>query len=501
MNARDPESAVAHIIDRNKILGQELDGIHKDLEQFELVRGELINTKTELKKCQDRLISCETSLSRSNAEAETLKGKETQLLNEKARMEHDHRAKVNGMAASHAGEIEQWNNHVAQLEYEKDSVKRTLQAQLSEERNAQQEKYHIMLSKSSENAAKERSDLQALHKENMEIMQKGFGGERAVLKQQLASVKQDYESRLKMEEAKYTREIEELNKDFIKLERSIEVKKNRLQNEFHGKEEQLRKEMEELIARTESEKAGLVSEFHTKEDEWTKSIRQWKRWAEDQKFQYETDSHAKEEEWKARFDEWKTSAESDKLRIQSELQAIIDQKDQEVDAMKKWVEEEESRLQRTYRDRETALQLSFQDKEATLRKETEDEKEQLRRDFVTKTVTLRKENTDLKGALVAREHIKSMTDRELASNFERLAGQVDHLSRISWDARMESNWPFSGRILQQLHGNTRKLKQQIVQNSLWLIFYERIFATPFIVIGDEGKTLQQGWTDQFGTSQ
>jgi hypothetical protein len=131
-----------------------------------------------------------------------------------------------------------------------------------------------------------------------------------------------------------------------------------------------------------------------------------------------------------------------------------------------------------------------------------DKEDQLKEDFKAQTMNLKIDNEALKGALVARQHFKGLTDPELASRFKTLAIQVEDFSRIRWDTSREAYWPFLERTLQRLHReNTRKLKQQIVQSSIWVIFYDNIFYSPFQVFGEEGKVLNREWTEAFGRSK
>ena len=95
---------------------------------------------------------------------------------------------------------------------------------------------------------------------------------------------------------------------------------------------------------------------------------------------------------------------------------------------------------------------------------------------------------DLKQDLSTREHIKGLADREVALQFKKLSTDIEDFSRIEWDAHHEADWPYSEIELRTLRPhNVRKLKQQIVQNSLWLVLHEHVFRSPFRIIGDYGQ--------------
>jgi hypothetical protein len=111
--------------------------------------------------------------------------------------------------------------------------------------------------------------------------------------------------------------------------------------------------------------------------------------------------------------------------------------------------------------------------------------------------SLRDDNEALKSALVKRDHFKAMSDHELAQRFQNLASEVDEFARVRWDSRRESTWPFPDRLLRNSE-NERRTKQHVVQNTLWVILYEKIFCTPFRVLGEGGQPLELEWIEKYG---
>jgi hypothetical protein len=112
-------------------------------------------------------------------------------------------------------------------------------------------------------------------------------------------------------------------------------------------------------------------------------------------------------------------------------------------------------------------------------------------------IHLRKDVEDLKGALVKREHSKAMSDREAAQLFQDIGEEIDSFARVQWDEKYKLTWPFPEKSIQKSE-NIRRTKQYIIQNTLWIILYEKIFCTPFRVLGDEGKSLEDQWVEEFG---
>lgn len=100
---------------------------------------------------------------------------------------------------------------------------------------------------------------------------------------------------------------------------------------------------------------------------------------------------------------------------------------------------------------------------------------------------------DFKVATSRREHFKGLTDSEVAGLFTRLVTKIEDFSRLEWDYSKEHEWPLSETRMRQL-SNSRKLKQKIVQNTLWIVLYQCFFLSPFRVLGAEGRELDAQWT-------
>lgn len=87
------------------------------------------------------------------------------------------------------------------------------------------------------------------------------------------------------------------------------------------------------------------------------------------------------------------------------------------------------------------------------------------------------------------------TDSEMSSLFKKLANGIEDF-RLDWDSRKQSEWPYTEVQLHELHPkNTRKLKQHIIQNTLWLLLWEHIFRSPFRIFGSLGREQDLHWND------
>ncbi|KAH6724440.1 hypothetical protein BKA61DRAFT_588455 [Leptodontidium sp. MPI-SDFR-AT-0119] len=137
-----------------------------------------------------------------------------------------------------------------------------------------------------------------------------------------------------------------------------------------------------------------------------------------------------------------------------------------------------------------------------LRAEHDAEKTAMRtaheREKVSLTRGLQESVEVLKGALVRRDHFKAMSDHELSYRFQEISSEVDDIARIRWDQRQGSTWAFTDQSFRHSE-NERRMKQYLIQNTLWVILYERVFCTPFRVLGEEGKALEREWLQRFGS--
>jgi hypothetical protein len=126
----------------------------------------------------------------------------------------------------------------------------------------------------------------------------------------------------------------------------------------------------------------------------------------------------------------------------------------------------------------------------------------LREQHLHEQYKLRSDVEDLKGALAVKKHFKGLADADLSRRFEILARNVEDFSRLKWDLLQEGDW--WGQQLEQLNKrNPRRLKQHIVQNSVWISLREHIFLSPFrLFAAEEGwKELDKNWTEIYGLSK
>ncbi|KAI4627402.1 uncharacterized protein J4E87_003965 [Alternaria ethzedia] len=155
-------------------------------------------------------------------------------------------------------------------------------------------------------------------------------------------------------------------------------------------------------------------------------------------------------------------------------------------------EHEEQRL----REQLQTEQEKLQEEQKRREKELKRQEAQLTHKHTHETLQLRTVNEELKQGLFQRQHFRGLKDRDVGNLFRSIAGQVQDFANVDWDSTRTSDWPFSEHQLLDIHRqNTRKLKKQIVQNTVWVLLHDRIFASPFKILGSEGEVLDREWVE------
>ncbi|KAF2650703.1 hypothetical protein K491DRAFT_119561 [Lophiostoma macrostomum CBS 122681] len=131
----------------------------------------------------------------------------------------------------------------------------------------------------------------------------------------------------------------------------------------------------------------------------------------------------------------------------------------------------------------------------------QEERDYLEQKAAEEKVEIIKLNETLTGALVHREHIKGLADSVLVARFSSLAVKLEGISNIDWNDGLRETWPYTEEELRAMSRNTRKLKQQMVLNTLWFALNEYIFSTPFRILGTQGRSLDTEWFERYSGSK
>ncbi|KAF2188027.1 hypothetical protein K469DRAFT_704299 [Zopfia rhizophila CBS 207.26] len=313
----------------------------------------------------------------------------------------------------------------------------------------------------------------------------------------LEHLRSQYASHIAEIEGAYGIEISSLNDTIFELEndkkklrqthdgklRSIDIEHQKEVTRLKLRIEQLERN-EETLRNTHQSTLRNMKDFH--QGDKAQAMEEVKGKAEAEKFQTQRRHEQEIERLKTNFVkermDWHGTHQNTKNGYENQLADAVARHKEEIAALNARIAE---------------LESSAEAKEERMRKEFQAEQEKAKNDFVARTSGYRKKIETLKGALVAREHFKGLSDPQIAARFQKLASEVDEFSRVPWDTRKQENWPFPENTLRRSE-NTRKLKKHIVQSSIWYILHRRIFFTPFQVLGEEGELLQREWTQGYG---
>lgn len=308
-----------------------------------------------------------------------------------------------------------------------------------------------------------------------------------------------------IQRTQHDRKLDQLNRDIAKLKSEKEELSRTHESTLNGERINFRRDLSRLSDNHEDDlrqmrESAAVEEYRHEQviqalqSEWTELLKirqagfeqrlESERFEARQRLKREQQEHESEiAEMQEEVDEWKEKEEVQKLEARQRLETEREEHQSEIAEMKRELEEwkQEAEIEK-----------------ARIQKEAKVKERKREQQFQADTMQLRADIEEYKGALVAREHFKGFTDPELSTRFKRLAGQVEEFSRIRWDNRREEGWPFPEHVLSQLHPeNTRKLKQQIVQNCLWVLLHAHVFRTPFRIMGEEGKDADKEWLNVY----
>ncbi|KAL6709495.1 hypothetical protein ACN47E_001430 [Coniothyrium glycines] len=145
-------------------------------------------------------------------------------------------------------------------------------------------------------------------------------------------------------------------------------------------------------------------------------------------------------------------------------------------------------------------QAKLVDEQQRHMEELKAQQEILKQQHTAYTQKLRSTNEELKKGLHERKHFRGLRDRDVSSRFATILGHIQDFANLQWDTRKQSTWPLDEqKLLSYNQNNPRKLKKQIIQNSMWVLLYDSIFASPFKILGQIGETIDKEWKNIYGT--
>lgn len=101
------------------------------------------------------------------------------------------------------------------------------------------------------------------------------------------------------------------------------------------------------------------------------------------------------------------------------------------------------------------------------------------------------------GKLFSTSGLPQMPDRKLKDSFTKITAAVDYLGRLEWrpDQRAWSTQDLGARKGPHV---LKKVQKAMVQDAIWCLLFDLVFASPFRMFGEEGRTLEGEWLAQSG---
>lgn len=276
-------------------------------------------------------------------------------------------------------------------------------------------------------------------------------------------------------------------------------------------EKDLRKGLEDqLKSHTRAEKALRKEHDEAKKQVEKEAASKWK-----DHFKFQIDELVQEvNERKRDIDHIKRAAqESERILVKRKDAAynkLALDRDTDIAIMLKQHEDNQRRTQKNHEAEVANIINTYEAREITTRKKHEAEVANIINDYEAQKISTQqnfeaersawaRKEEDLKSAIVdqvKKDYFKSMGDGAVSNQFQGISNSIDEFSRVPWETAFEPSWPYPSHAFTR-SDNSRRTKQYIIQNTLWIILYDRILRTPFRMLGEEGQDLENQWFDKF----
>jgi hypothetical protein len=114
----------------------------------------------------------------------------------------------------------------------------------------------------------------------------------------------------------------------------------------------------------------------------------------------------------------------------------------------------------------------------------------LQQDALVTIEQLRVDAEEYSGALLKRDAFTPTTDRDMKSIFREISQDVETLARVEWK---DDQTVWTQKALQVMSPHQQLFKKQVLQDTIWGILQQYIFASPFRPFGEEGRKLETAW--------
>jgi hypothetical protein len=187
-------------------------------------------------------------------------------------------------------------------------------------------------------------------------------------------------------------------------------------------------------------------------------------------------------------------------RYQEQLKQLMAQNTQ----LKKLSEQQLAERDRIHEHQLNSITFEMQGQEKKLKDKIQATIDKAKKEKENAVKKVTKENQTLKGALVNRDNqrdkkFKPMTDRIISEKYQVLMNDVEDIANITWDKSKRRTWPIGEQQISKSQMNERATKKLILQNKVWMILQEKVFKTPFRVLGSH-EDIEGSWKSLFGAS-
>lgn len=246
------------------------------------------------------------------------------------------------------------------------------------------------------------------------------------------------------------------------------------------------------------ENDGLRRKIHNDQAQYEGRIRHLKEDIVQERRTHNNSLHTAEAEYKRRIQSLKRDHDEAMSRLENENGRQIDwQASQHRQEMSKITYDHAAVVQRdndAFQIRINNMEVKFAE---DLAKDAEDhlmKVQKLEEAHEQVIIKLRQDMSAMSELIFARDKFTPISDRDLAKRFEALVGDVRQLSMREWSADQPL---FSDVDLKRVTPNPHLMRRDILQDNIWWVLCDHIFASPFRMFGEKGLSFESQWTEAY----
>ncbi|KAF2733040.1 hypothetical protein EJ04DRAFT_296397 [Polyplosphaeria fusca] len=478
------------------------------MESYEAERKKATFAEKDRDYFKGQLVGCESALNHARQEIQSLRSSEIAWGAEKHELNHlrVEYPKLRGECEELKRRESNWGQHKSRMLQNFEVERQQLLSKHAEELA----RSRVELQRTRDNYQKELADAVSIHKQQIEA-------ERRIADKRNQAVEREMATRV-------TDVERELFAVTFKLEEELGVESRRCEQV-----EGMQAEIQQLNKAREADKAQYAKDLR---DQETVLIKEHQRLTRDLRESYESLKHDYLKMGRETTNA--EAAEPAELRQKSRTVASDHEEDLAVEVRKlKQVEDslptKVDRLNKAHARTDATTDATTDTKTATVRAATLKRAKRLKHEFTnrqqertetgkrdTHVQSLQtpmkdngKETRELEEASKSPKFdppnnqkiiYRGIADHKLAARLKRLANPIEQFSKIQWVPTKP--WPVKkDQLAAYSPSNTTKLQHQIVLNSVWVTLCNKVFSSPFAIVGEEGEIIHTQWLNAFDASK